>query len=383
MQPERPKPIGYLDIPLRDIIIGERIREDYGEAELKSLQLNLELNGVLIPIIVDEQEGGKYHLIDGGRRLHCLKKMNAKTAPCRIFASLDEDHRREIELELCIKQKSLTYAEEARAVRDIVKRREQERMQGKLSAFGSSLRKKDIAKELNMSPASLSQCLTIAEHLDKYPQMELECTSKRQALTAIATGRLLSPSESIAKRTFEESFLVCTPLELVTSIQGKIVDLFILHPDTVDKELVTACIERLKIGGSIILFLNIVDLGQWIPFLKASGLYVQEQPYLWSVKGESRAVYYLWAGKNRDHPMRMLAQILTLPRAPNALSLKSKAKELIARIIKCCVERGAFVVVPDCQDIETLKTCYDLQVQVRASCMDKILRDRLLMNCGR
>lgn len=257
-------------------------------------------------------------------------------------------------------------------------------MNGKLSAFGGSIiRKKDIALELNMSPSSLSQCLTIADYLDKYPNIEIDYPSKRQALQAISMGRIVAPSDSIARKTFEESFIVCPPLELVNSIQGKIVDLFILHPDTVDKELVSACIERLKIGGSIVIFINISDLGQWIPFLKASGMYVQEEPYLWNIKGESRAIFYLWAGKNRSQPLRIMSNILSLPRSPNALSLKGKAKELIARIIKCCVERGAFVVVPECHDIETIKICYDMQVQVRASCMDKILRDRLILTCGR
>lgn len=379
-----PQPLGYLDIPIRDIVVGDRIREDYGGADLKRLQLSIELNGVLDPLIVDKNEiEDKYNLINGGRRLHCLKKMHAKTAPCRIFDTLDIDQRREIELELCIKQKNLTYAEEARAVRDIVARREKQNASGLHSTFGNTLRKKDIATELGMSPAALSQCLTIAKYMDEYPNLELEYTSKRKALNAISSGRLMTPSATVAKQAFEDSFRHTTSLDLVKSLQGKIVDLFILHPTTVDRELVRECYARLKNGGSMILFIDLPDLGTWIPFLKSLDLYVHEQPYMWSVQGEGRYISYMWAGKNRDQPMRLLSHMLTCPRAVGALSLKAKARELIIRLIKSCTERGGLVVVPDCYDIETLKVCYDLQVNILASCPDSIIRDRLLMNCER
>lgn len=379
------KPIqhGEREIPVRDIIIGNRIRDDLGD--LRSLQMSIEINGLLVPIIVEEsQEEGKYKLIDGERRLQCFRNMKEGSIVARLFSGLDEIKKREIELELCIKQKQLSYAEEARAVRDIVERRRKEGMIGNLGRFGGMLRKKDIAEELGMSPSALSQCLTIAEALDEHPELETICTSKRKALTAISSGNLRAPSESVTKKVFEESFLHKMPLDLVKGIEEKkVVDLFILHPDIVDKELVRECTKRLKLGGSLIIFIDLKDIGDWIVYLKSLDLFVQEQPYMWNIKNESRYVPYIWAGKNRDQPIRQLSNILSFPRAPDAMSLKGKSAQLLARIIKCCTERGAWVVVPECQDIETLKTCYDLQVNVLAGCQDKILRDRLIMMSGR
>ena len=378
------KPIqhGELEVPVKNIMIGERIRDDLGD--LRSLQMSMELKGILVPPIVESASDGKYKLIDGERRLQCCKRMGLRTITVRLFSGLDEFQKKEIELELCIKQKQLSYAEEARAVREIVRKRQKDGMVGNLSRFGGTLRKKDIADELSMTPAALSQCLAIANAMDEHPELETLCTTKRKALTMISSGQLRAPHESMTKKSFEESFVVSPPLDLVKSIQDKkIVDLFILHPEIIDKELVKECNKRLKFGGSMIIFIELTDLAGWLAFLKSMDLAVHDQPYMWNIKNESRFVAYLWVGKNRSQPMRLLSNILSFPRSPEAMSLKAKSPQLTARIIKCCTERGAFIVVPDCEDIETIKTCYDLQVNVRAGCADKILHDRLIMISGR
>jgi hypothetical protein len=379
----KPNPLGFLELDISDIVVGTRIRSDYGD--LESLKRSIRNYDVLEPLIVDRGEGEDvYRLINGGRRLQCLKEMGRKKVPCRVFDSLNEDQRRELELELCIKQKQLSYAEEARAVRELVERRTKNNPHGILSPFGSTLKKKDIAKELNMSPPALSQLLSIAENLDLYPHMETQCTTKNQALRMIASGELISPSESLAKVAFEESFTVGTALDLVRSIQEhKVVDLFILQSDVIDKELVGECYKRLKHGGSLVIFVDISKVGDWVDYLKSLDLHVHSMPYMWNVKDESRYEPFIWAGRSRDNPMRMIPPIQSYPRNAGSISLKGKCYKLISSIVKGCCERGSFVVVPDCYDIETLKVCYDTFMNVRASCPDSVIRDRLIMNCDR
>lgn len=378
---DKPKPIGYLDIPLSELVLGERIRADY--KDLAALERSLEMHGVLDPLIVDERDDGKYNIINGGRRFLCLKKMGVPEVSCRAYETLDDDHRRELELELCIKQRELNYDEEAKAVRELTKKRMAGTLTGTLSTLGATMRKKDIAKELGMSPSTLSQCLTIADALDEHPEIATLCTSKRQALAMISSGKLTKPSESLTRKSFEDSFWVDTPLELVKSIPDRIVDLFILHPDQVDRELAREASKRLKVGGSMVVFLEMANLSEWITVLKSLDLHVHEQPYLWNIKNESAYQAYVWAGSSREDPYRMLSQVLSHPRHLDSMSLKSKNKQITGRIIKSCTEAGNFVVIPECWDIETLKVCYDCRVNVRAACSDRVVRDRLIMYCDR
>lgn len=370
-----------MDIPISDIRIGDRIREDLGD--LSSLQISLEIHDQIQPIIVQEAENGKYELIDGERRLQVLKRMGRETVHCRLWENLDANDKLEMELELCIKRKSLTWAEEARAVKKIVEGKKKEQMIGGLGKFGTKIRNKDIAESLGMSAPNLSKCLTIAKALEDHPQLETLCHTRNQALTMINRKEFITPQESMTRKVFEECYLNIEPLGLVNSIEKPIVDLFVLHPETLDRELVTAAAHKLRPGGNMIIFIEMQDIGEWIPFLKSLDLYVDETPMIWSVKGENIYYSYLWAGKNRQQPLRFLSAHVSYQRTPECLSLKAKSPMLWKKFYHSCTEQGGFIVVPDCRDIEAVKVAYDMKRNIRASCSDTILRDKLIMISGR
>ncbi|MDB4261306.1 ParB N-terminal domain-containing protein [bacterium] len=375
------KKIGERNIPIRDIKIGERYRDDLGD--LSGLQLSLEIHGQLQPIIVQEGDNG-YELIDGERRIQTFKRMGLKEIWAQELEAMDNIKRREIELELCIKRKSLSYAEESRAVRDIVEARKKQGSVGGIAKFGGTIRNKDIAETLGMSPATLSQCLTIANALDDHPEIELMCTSKTKALKMISRKEFIQPAASLTRKHFEESYTIQTPLSLVEGIDGSIVDLALLHPDTVDRELVRATVDRLRIGGSLILFVEMTDIGEWMPFLLSiDGLNVETQPMIWNVKGESDYRTYFWCGKGRSSPIRIIPPHVTYPRSPESLHLKAKAPMLIRRFVQSCTETGGFIISPGCWDIDTVKVAHDMQRNIRACTTEQILRDKLIMTSGR
>jgi hypothetical protein len=141
--------------------------------------------------------------------------------------------------------------------------------------------------------------------------------------------------------------------------------------------------KKLKLGGSLIVFTEMEDMAGWYPVLGALDLHMEKQPMIWNVKGEHTYYSYFWLGKNRTQPIRLIPPHVTHPRGPDSMSLKAKAPLLLKRFINCCTEQSGFVVVPGCEDIDTIKVAYDMNRNIRASCSDVILRDRLIMSSGR
>ena len=88
--------IEYGNVPLSEIELGERRREDYGDID--KLAEGIRKVGLLHPLIV-QRVNGHYQVVVGGRRLKALQKLNVKSAPVRLYETLSEQELREIELE--------------------------------------------------------------------------------------------------------------------------------------------------------------------------------------------------------------------------------------------------------------------------------------------
>lgn len=101
-------PITFL--PLDDITIGERRRQDDGD--IAGLADSIQKWGLLHPLIVDH----KNRLVAGGRRLKALQQLGYLEAPVRQWGTLNDDELRELELEENLKRKDLTPAERARTM---------------------------------------------------------------------------------------------------------------------------------------------------------------------------------------------------------------------------------------------------------------------------
>jgi ParB/RepB/Spo0J family partition protein len=102
-----------VDVPLSQIEIGERRRQDYGD--IAGLAQGIKRVGLLEPIIV-ERNGGEdhYRLVAGERRLRAAWHLGWKTIPAQLREDLSEAELRDIELEENENRKPLTEAERAR-----------------------------------------------------------------------------------------------------------------------------------------------------------------------------------------------------------------------------------------------------------------------------
>ena len=371
----------YKKLNVENLLSKDRLRNYYGD--LAALQTSIELHGIVDPLIVsrDERLEGKYNIINGGRRYECAKLLGMEEVPCVIHDTLPEDKRREVELELLIKQKSLEWDEEAMAMKQIVDRRMSRKHVGTLGVLGSNMRKKDIAKELGVSPSTLSQNLTIAEHLLLYPSLRDKCKSRRQAMQKIYSGVLdLPPTEDNTEVIkYEEYLSLDSPLDLVKSIDSRIVNLFILHPTEFDKELLTECHKRLKVGGAMVIFTEIDQIPIYNIYLKNSKLHFHEKPYLWNITSTGEYMCYLWCGKDRENPLRDMQPIMTYSGEIKSTHIKAKSRKLLSKIIRCNTDSGEIVVIPECWELESINACIEAHVNVRAACPDSSVRDKLIL----
>ena len=99
----------FAEIPVKDIVFGERAREDYGS--LKELSDSIEEVDLIHPIAVEKLEEGKYLLLAGGRRFRVYESNGWEKIPCRIYEGLTDRERKKIELEENDVRKRFTWAE--------------------------------------------------------------------------------------------------------------------------------------------------------------------------------------------------------------------------------------------------------------------------------
>lgn len=368
---------GIGKIPIADIIIGERFREDQGDID--SMMFSIDTYGQLEPIIVMDNGNGQYKLICGCTRILAFKKLDKTEIDARLFETLDEVTQAEIELELDVRRKGLNWAELAKATARIAELKKVQYQMNTPSRFGRGMSQKQIATELNMSESTLSENLAIATGLEQHPALEFNVESRKQALKIIRDKSFEILDGGQTNRFIDESYVVASATDMLAQIPAETADLVILDPPAVSSKLLRESFLKLKAGGSIIVFTNLIELPTWISHANSLDLYTVP-PSIWHIKSIDLYVPFVWFGKHRERPLRLLPPHISCPKSKAALHPKAKPYNLMQKLIKSCTEMGAFVVLPECYDIETVKCCLDCNRNIRAACSEKMLRDKLVIN---
>jgi ParB/RepB/Spo0J family partition protein len=102
----------FATIPLDEIDVGERRRQDYGD--LGALAKGIQRVGLLEPIIVDRNGNNRYRLVAGERRLRAVAMLKWATIPAQLKEHLTDEQLRDIELEENENRKPLTEQERRR-----------------------------------------------------------------------------------------------------------------------------------------------------------------------------------------------------------------------------------------------------------------------------
>lgn len=146
----------YTKIPVDDIILGERSRENYGDIE--DLALTIQDKGLLHPPIIDSNN----KLIAGGRRLKAVKFLGWKTIPVIKRDITTELDLREIELLENIMRKDLDWTERPKLVK---------RIDDLMREKNEDWQRKDTAKLVGRSIGGINDNIILAAALEHMPEL--------------------------------------------------------------------------------------------------------------------------------------------------------------------------------------------------------------------
>jgi DNA modification methylase len=221
-----------LVVPIDKIKIGVRRRVDLGD--LDKLQSSIARVGLLNAIIIDSD----YELVAGFRRLTCCKNLGFVDIIAMFKDDLSPLQKKELELEENT-YKELSWDEVASLRADIHKIKQELYGKPVKGHATESWSVEDTAQSLGLSVGTLSQDLTLADSLAKYPNLR-KFTSKRQAVSALVKARETTLLSELARRDAEKSLLkISTPyllhngdsrIFLKENVEDETVDLVFFDP---------------------------------------------------------------------------------------------------------------------------------------------------------
>lgn len=198
--------IEFLSIPIEDIDVEDRFREDLGDID--SLAASISKEGLIQPVAVCRKDGdGKpFRLLAGGRRYaavsHIAETDGLQTISCRVYpGELKEVQRRMLEYAENLYRKDMTWQEADRLKRRIYEL--QQTIHGKKTsttpgAPGFSLT--DMAEMTGNSKGSLSESISLAKMMDETPGINWEGFKTRSdAVKAIKGAKKIVKQSEDAK----------------------------------------------------------------------------------------------------------------------------------------------------------------------------------------
>lgn len=163
------------NIPLKSILIEDRIREDFGD--LQSLINSIKESGVIQPLAVMLVESDKYKLLAGERRFRACQELGYTEVPVNIMKNdMTFKEQKIIELSENLYRKDFTWQEEItlkkrifEAKKDLAKEQRQFVSQG------------TIAQSVGDSPQNFGRDIKLAEAIQSIPEIA-QAKNKHEAM---------------------------------------------------------------------------------------------------------------------------------------------------------------------------------------------------------
>lgn len=198
-------------LPVSDILVIDRAREDFGD--LESLALSLKKEGIIQPLAVQETDDpAKFRLLAGGRRIRACALAKITHVPVRVYAKgLTEEQIKSIELMENVCRKDMTWQEATllkKQIHDLQVKIHGTKISTTPGAEGWS--QKDTANLLGKSVGVVSEDLKLAEAMKAFPQIA-EAKTKGDAEKMLNKLKEQLVLQEIAKRVQTRS--AATPLE--------------------------------------------------------------------------------------------------------------------------------------------------------------------------
>lgn len=189
-------------IPLAQIVVGERFREDLGDIE--ELAASIKEKGLIQPVSVNTD----FKLLAGGRRYNACKLAEVDKIPVVIREGNDEVDAREIELMENIHRKEMTWQEQAKLIA---------RIHELYTARDPNWMAKKTAQLIDQSKMNVSRALRLAAGIQVFPELAT-CKTADEAHKVIKQAEEEALVAELAKR--QRALLDKVP-ETPVDAQGK------------------------------------------------------------------------------------------------------------------------------------------------------------------
>lgn len=101
------------EIQIKEILVKEQVRTKFNDDSIRDLAKNIELNGLIQPLVLHQDKNGRYRLICGERRYRALSFNKAEKAPCFVLANKTEEELMAIQFSENSSREELHYVDKA------------------------------------------------------------------------------------------------------------------------------------------------------------------------------------------------------------------------------------------------------------------------------
>lgn len=101
------------EIKMSEIVVKEQVRTKFNDESIKDLAKNIEINGLIQPLVLHQDKNGRYRLICGERRYRALSFNKAESAPCFVLENKSEEELMAIQFSENSSREELHYVDKA------------------------------------------------------------------------------------------------------------------------------------------------------------------------------------------------------------------------------------------------------------------------------
>ncbi len=101
------------EIQMKEIVVKEQVRTKFNDDSIRDLAKNIEVNGLIQPLVLHQDKNGKYRLICGERRYRALTFNKAISAPCFVLENKTEEELMAIQFSENSSREELHYVDKA------------------------------------------------------------------------------------------------------------------------------------------------------------------------------------------------------------------------------------------------------------------------------
>ena len=101
------------EIQIKEILVKEQVRTKFNDDSIRDLAKNIEVNGLIQPLVLYLDKSGRYRLICGERRYRALTFNKAEKAPCFVLENKTEEELMAIQFSENSSREELHYVDKA------------------------------------------------------------------------------------------------------------------------------------------------------------------------------------------------------------------------------------------------------------------------------